>query len=124
MNFYVFLSAQVSCSDDYSTVDLIFNLEKSKLLRTPTFVLEITTGVTVALMAYERYIAICQPFDYETILSNPKRKSIYFILVMFYAMQLFLYGMNYFLISVVRGNQTRRFSQKNLAKFPKLKTVK
>ena len=112
MNFYVFLSAQVSCSDDYSTVDLIFSLEKSKLLRTPTFVLEVTTGVTVALMAYERYIAICQPFDYEIILSNRNRKSIYSILVMFYAMLLFLYGINYLFITVVRGNQPKTFFTK------------
>ena len=47
-------------------------------------------GAIVSLMAYERYVAVCKPFDMETILSATKRKLFYSILTSYYLFCLFV----------------------------------
>ena len=51
---------------------------------------DLTTGVVVALMAYERYVAVCYPFDFETVLSRGKRKLYYSILGVYLIIVLFV----------------------------------
>ena len=47
------------------------------------FVMDISNALVVSLMAYERFIMVCKPFDFQTIISPRNRRITYSILIMF-----------------------------------------
>ena len=98
----VSLSARVTCDDDTWLFNVLRRLDKTQLLLSPKYTMDITTGAIVALMAFERYVAICLPFNYETILSDAKRRVMYSILVMYYVLLLLFYTANFILSATVR----------------------
>ena len=64
---------------------LIVNfLNEKNPLYIPYLVLNATRGFVVAFMAYERYLAVCSPFQYKSVLSDGRRRLVGDLLTSYY----------------------------------------
>ena len=105
---YNVLSAQVSC-DQTGLFKMIDFLNYKVPLNIPFELVKATRGLIVALMAYERYLAVCLPFEYESVLSDGKRRIIGYLLTSYYMIFLFVYSLEYVLLEVRFQSQNSYF---------------
>ena len=94
------LSAQVSC-DQYGLFQIVDFLNEKVPLYIPYIVVNATRGLVVAFMAYERYLAVCSPFQYETVLSDGRRRIIGYLLTSYYLIFLVVCSSEFVLLEVM-----------------------
>ena len=95
----MFCLLKVSC-DQIGLFEIVFFLNYKVPLNIPFELVKATRGLIVAFMAYERYLAVCKPFDYELILSDGKRRVVGYLLTSYYLIFLAVYSLEYVLLEV------------------------
>ena len=99
-------------------IDVAFFLRQFILL------MDISNGLIVALMAYERYIIVCKPFEFQQILSARRRKIIYstfgVFLTFFFCLFAADYSLPLFLVIMSSKSETKN---RNLCDYINIKNI-